>query len=102
MSVNICAGAASQMGVVLGNGYPCSGGLKLPPLNGVFMLLFPLTIAGSAAGAPDDVHEWVVETLSKIGGTMGIRRALELIPKIRESREKKKLLYSQVNQVELV
>ncbi|KAJ5599167.1 hypothetical protein N7450_000234 [Penicillium hetheringtonii] len=102
ISVNICAGAASQMGVVLGNGYPCSGCLKLPPLNGVFMLLFPLTIAGNAAGAPDNVHEWVVETLSTIGGTMGIRRAMELIPKIKVSRENKRRLYSQANQVELV
>lgn len=81
MATGICAGAASQMGV-FGCGVPAETMPRLPPLNGVFMLLFPLTIAGSAAGAPDEVHEWVIQRLRKIGSTMGIQRALELIPKL--------------------
>lgn len=88
LSVNICAGAASQMGV-FGNGAPDTGSQRLPPLNGVFMLLFPLTMAGGSAGAPEEVHEWVVETLQKIGRTLGIQRALQLIPKLKETRERK-------------
>lgn len=88
MATNICAGAASQMGA-FGHGAPADSTQKLPPLNGVFMLLFPLAVAGGAAGAPDDVHEWVVQTLQEIGGKMGIQRALELIPKLKDSRQRK-------------
>ncbi|KAJ5175891.1 uncharacterized protein N7482_001768 [Penicillium canariense] len=88
MATYICAGAASQMGV-----FACRlplGGLKhLPPLNGVFMLMFPLAVAGGAAGAPKEVHEWVLETLQRIGETMGIRRALETIPMLNQARERK-------------
>lgn len=87
MATGICAGVASQMGV-FGDGLLSSSGAiaRLPPLNGVFMLLFPLTIAGSAAGVPDEVHEWVIQKLQKIGRSMGIRRALELIPKLQQLR----------------
>lgn len=86
MTTGICAGAASQMGV-FGCGVPAGTMSSLSPLNGVFMLLFPLTIAGSAAGAPNEVHDWVVERLRRIGTTMGIQRALELIPKLQELRK---------------
>lgn len=87
MATGICAGAASQMGDFDGGSLSQSGTMsRLPPLNGVFMLLFPLTIAGSAGGAPDDVHEWVVQRLQRIGSTMGIQRALELIPKLQQLR----------------
>ena len=82
MATNICAGAASQMDI-FGRGVPAQSNARLPPLNGVFMLLFPLEVAGSAAGAPAEVHPWVVETLERIGKTMGIQRALELIPKVK-------------------
>lgn len=80
MATGICAGAASQMGG-FGSGAPAKARTRLPPLNGVFMLIFPLTIAGSAAGAPDEVQAWVIKTFEKTGGTMGIQRALQLIPR---------------------
>lgn len=89
MATGVCAGAASQMGV-FGRGVPAKARARLPPLNGVFMLLFPLTIAGSTAGAPDEVQIWVIKTLEKIGGTMGIQRALQLIPKVEQDRARKR------------
>lgn len=85
MATNICAGAASQMGA-FGCGLPAEDMTRVPPLNGIFMLMFPLAVAGGAAGAPDEVHEWVLQRFQKIGSTMGIRRALELIPRLKQSR----------------
>lgn len=87
MATYICAGAASQMGP-FGCRLPFPGLAQLPPLNGVFMLLFPLAVAGGAAGA-DEVHKWVLDTLQKIGRKMGIRRALEMIPTLQRVRERK-------------
>jgi hypothetical protein len=88
MATYICAGAASQMGA-FPCGLPSIGPTNMPPLNGVFMLMFPLAVAGGAAGAGDEVHEWVLETLQKIGRTMGIRRALEMIPTLKQVRGRK-------------
>ncbi|KAE8137412.1 hypothetical protein BDV38DRAFT_282958 [Aspergillus pseudotamarii] len=88
MATYICAGAATQMGA-FGCGLPSAGLKQLPPLNGVFMLMFPLAVAGGAAGAGDEVPEWVHDTLRKIGRTMGIRRALEMIPTLKQVRERK-------------
>ncbi|KAJ5505063.1 Chondroitin AC/alginate lyase [Penicillium fimorum] len=90
MAIDICAGAASQeatseQGVT-------EDPSRIPPLlNGIFMLLFPLGVAGGAAGTPDEVHEWVLGTLERIGRTMGIRRALEMIPQLKKSARKWKL-----------
>ncbi|KAJ5974490.1 hypothetical protein N7481_011700 [Penicillium waksmanii] len=89
LSINVCAGAASHMGA-FGNMTPATGDARLPPLNGAFMLLFPLTMAGGAAGAPDEAYEWVIQTLQRIGETMGIQRALQLIPTLKEIREKRR------------
>ena len=88
MGTCICAGAASQMGAY-GRGVPAGGTRGMPPLNGVFMLMFPLAIAGGAGGSLDEVHEWVIQRLQKIGSTMGIQRALELIPLLKLFRAKK-------------
>jgi hypothetical protein len=51
-AIGTCAGAASQealsrRGTVVE--YPS----HVPPLNGIFMLLFPLSVAGGTAGVPD-------------------------------------------------
>ncbi|OKL64585.1 hypothetical protein UA08_00587 [Talaromyces atroroseus] len=61
-----------------------------PPLNGVFVLLFPLIIAGSAIGVSDELHEWVVKILGMIGSTMGIGHAAESISVVQSVREAKK------------
>ncbi|KAJ5646009.1 hypothetical protein N7490_002381 [Penicillium lividum] len=85
MATCICAGAAAQLSG-LRHAIPLKGQTRIPPLNGIFMLLFPLTIAGGSAAAPDEVHEWVTQTFQGIGSRMGIRRALELIPEIKKVR----------------
>jgi hypothetical protein len=84
MAIDICAGAASQ-GALSQRGAVAEYPSHLPPLNGVFMLLFPLSVAGGAAGVPDEVHGWVVATLERIERVMGIRRAIELIPHLKRS-----------------
>jgi hypothetical protein len=83
-AIGICAGAASQealsrRGTVVE--YPS----HVPPLNGIFMLLFPLSVAGGTAGVPDEVHEWVISTLERIGRIMGIQRAIEMIPQLKKT-----------------
>lgn len=93
MATCICAGAATQMGS-LRNGMPLKGQTHVPPLNGSFMLLFPLTTAGSSAAAPDEVHEWVVQKLQTMGSKMGIQRAIELIPRVQMLRAWKSQLMS--------
>ncbi|KAJ5729372.1 uncharacterized protein N7483_003880 [Penicillium malachiteum] len=85
MAMDACAGAASQLGTYA-SAIPYKRESRVPRLNIVFMLLFPLTIAGSSTAAPDEVHEWVVQKLQEIGSSMGIQRAVELIPRIKQSR----------------
>ncbi|KAJ5923927.1 hypothetical protein N7466_008114 [Penicillium verhagenii] len=93
MATYICTGASTILGG-FENGMPLKGQTQVPPLNGVFMLLFPLTVAGDSPAAPDEVHEWVVQKLQTIGSKMGIQRALELIPKIQRVRAWKSQLMS--------
>ena len=59
----------------------------VPAMNGVFLLLFPLAVAGSAKGVPEDLHHWVIALLDKIGNTMGVQQALKLIPMTKRLRE---------------
>ncbi|CAG8022490.1 unnamed protein product [Penicillium salamii] len=87
MSIGICTGAASHEAISQ-RGLTSENPSPLPPLNGVFMMLFPLAMAGGAAGAPDHVHDWVVGTLEQIGCTMGIQRAFEMIPLLKQSHAK--------------
>ncbi|KAJ5822519.1 Chondroitin AC/alginate lyase [Penicillium robsamsonii] len=81
MAIDICAGAACQEATFKQG--VAEDPSRIPLLNGIFMLLFPLGVAGGAAGTPDEVHEWVVGTLERIGRTMGIQRALEMIPQLK-------------------
>lgn len=62
----------------------------MPPLNGVFILVLPLIIAGSACGVSDELHDWVVMMLGVIGSYIGIRFAAESIPGLKKMREAKK------------
>lgn len=48
-------------------------------LTSVFMLLWPLKVAGSAIGVPEALHEWVLDVLDNIGQTMGIRQTKVVI-----------------------
>ncbi|KAJ5342236.1 hypothetical protein N7541_011360 [Penicillium brevicompactum] len=87
MALGICAGAASHEAISQ-RGISADNSSHLPPLNGIFMTLFPLAVAGGAAGVPDHVHDWVVGTLEQIGCTMGIQRASEMIPQLKNSHAK--------------
>ncbi|CAG7917661.1 unnamed protein product [Penicillium olsonii] len=87
MAVGICTGAVSHEALSQ-RGPTADSASNLPPLNGIFMMLFPLAVAGGAAGTPDHVHAWVVGTLEQIGCTMGIQRAFEMIPQLKRSHAK--------------
>lgn len=89
MAIEICTGAASHE-AISGQGV-AEDPSHIPLLNGTFMLLFQLGIAGGAAGTPDEVHDWVVGAFERIGCTMGIRRAFEMIPQLKKSVGKWKL-----------
>lgn len=67
------------------------GGDRVPQMTGVFLLLFPLAVAGGASGVPDDLHHWVVKLLEQIGRQMGVRLALALIPRTKLRREATKM-----------
>ncbi|TAQ90317.1 hypothetical protein B7494_g1391 [Chlorociboria aeruginascens] len=51
-----------------------------PPIGNVFVLLFPLVVAGGTipAAIPDELHLWVLGTLDKILRNMGVMQALRL------------------------
>jgi hypothetical protein len=76
LASRICAGVSSQL-------YHPSATTPEPgskaQLTSVFMLLWPLKVAGSAIGVPDALHEWVLDVLEKIGQTMGIRQTKVVI-----------------------
>ncbi|KAF7114722.1 hypothetical protein CNMCM5793_009673 [Aspergillus hiratsukae] len=73
MAVDICVAAASRP-LFPGNTRH-SRSDKIPPLNGVFMLMYPLAVAATATGVSNNLREWVLHTLDHIGQTMGIRQA---------------------------
>lgn len=68
-----------------------AGRRRVPNTTGVFMILFPLAVAGGASGGPDDLHLWVITLLEQIGQTMGVRQALALIPRTQMRREAAKI-----------
>ncbi|KAL4881013.1 hypothetical protein BJY04DRAFT_189721 [Aspergillus karnatakaensis] len=81
MATDTCVGIATQclfdQPVVLPN-----GGIGRPPLKGVFMMIYPLTIAASATGVSQQLRDWSIRTLQMIGDRLGVRQALEAIPRI--------------------
>jgi hypothetical protein len=64
----------------------------IPALSGCFLLLFPLAVAGSATGAPESLHDYVIKMLEIIGYEMGVAQALTVIASIKLQREKRKLV----------
>jgi hypothetical protein len=87
MAVEICTGVASHEAISQ-RGLATNDPSHIPSLNGIFMMLFPLAVAGGAAGAPDHAHDWVITTLEQIGRSMGIQRAIEMIPQLKKSHGK--------------
>lgn len=68
-----------------------AGRERVPNMTGVFLIMFPLAVAGGARGVPDDLHLWVVRLLEKIGHTMGVGQALALIPRTQTCRQTTKM-----------
>ena len=60
----------------------------MPAFSGCFLPLFPLAVAGSAMGVPQDLHDWVIAMLETIGHEKGINQALAMIPPTKILREK--------------
>jgi hypothetical protein len=85
MDSDICTGISSQVTMLHQSLLPDKKAF-VPPFSGVFLVLFPLAVAGAASGVSDDLHGWVVATLQSIGRTMGIRQAPEIIPRLRQLR----------------
>jgi hypothetical protein len=85
LASRICASVSSQL-------YRPNSAIAGPgsnsQLTSVFMLLWPLKIAGSAIGVPDGLHEWVIKVLENIGQTMGIRQTRVVIFTMGMQRER--------------
>jgi hypothetical protein len=58
----------------------------VPAMSGCFLLLFPLAIAGSGIGVPEDLHNWVIKLLDFIGRKMGVSQALSMIDRTKQHR----------------
>ncbi|KAG4415650.1 hypothetical protein IFR04_011209 [Cadophora malorum] len=61
---------------------------QVPPMSGVFLLLLPISIAGSAMGVPESMHQWCIRMLEYIGNKMGIYQALEMVGLVKMQRGK--------------
>jgi hypothetical protein len=76
LASRICASAASQLyrpsTTIQGRGLDTQ-------MTGVFMLLWPLKVAGSAIGVPEKLHEWIIDVLEDIGLKMGIKQTRMVI-----------------------
>ena len=57
-------------------------------MSGVFLLLLPISIAGSAMGVPESMHQWCIRMLEYIGNKMGIYQALEMVGLVKMQRGK--------------
>ncbi|KAL4785896.1 hypothetical protein BJX76DRAFT_150375 [Aspergillus varians] len=81
MATDICVGIATQ-GVFA---EPCAlshGSIPLPVMKGIFMTIYPLTMAASATGVSDQLRNWVTNTLQMMGEFTGIRQAFDAILRI--------------------
>jgi hypothetical protein len=58
----------------------------VPPMSGCFLLLFPLSVAGSALGVPEKVHKFTIRMLENFGNTLGIKQALIMVPLTKAQR----------------
>jgi hypothetical protein len=47
-------------------------------VTGIFLILFPLAVAGGASGVSEGLHVWVVNLLDMIGYKMGVLQALAM------------------------
>jgi hypothetical protein len=59
---------------------------RVPPMSGCFLLLFPLSVAASALGVPEEVHNFTIRMLENLGNTLGIKQALTMVPLTKAQR----------------
>lgn len=83
MATEICTGVATQ-GFFAEPGNGSFSGTRLL-MKGVFMTIFPLTVAASATGVPDKLRDWVIERLRMMGNRTGIGQALDAISRIQNA-----------------
>lgn len=77
MATDICTGVSSSFfqSRVIG-----------AAMSGIFMILFPLGIAGSAWAVSEELHCWVVNLLRYIGNQLGISQAISMVELVQLQR----------------
>lgn len=66
-----------------------TGSEKLPPrMSGIFLIIWPLAIAGAAIGVSDYLYNWVIQRLEMISSQLGVRSASTIIERTKICREK--------------
>lgn len=76
MATDICTGISSSFFQPRARG----------AMSGVFMILFPLGIAGSAWGVSEELHCWVINLLWYIGNQLGISQAISMVELVQLQR----------------
>ena len=60
----------------------------IPHVSNCFLILFPLAVAGSGMGVPQQLHFWAIRILEAIGNQMGISQALAMVSLTRMQRQR--------------
>lgn len=84
MATDICTGVSASF---FRHGSFPSGKKSIPPMSGIFLILFPLAVAGSSMGVSEELHGWVLDILRFIGKRMGICQAISMIDLIQKQRK---------------
>ncbi|PQE08180.1 Chondroitin AC alginate lyase protein [Rutstroemia sp. NJR-2017a BVV2] len=62
---------------------------KLPPrMSGIFLMIWPLAVAGAAIGVSEYLYDWVISRLEIISNQLGVRSASTMIKRTKMCREK--------------
>lgn len=85
LATDICHSVSSES---CGHTIENSNEKSMPRMSGIFMALWPLAVAGSAIGAPEDVYHWVIKLLENAGYQMGILQAVTLIAWTNKQRQR--------------
>ncbi|KAM3074374.1 hypothetical protein ACMFMG_002819 [Clarireedia jacksonii] len=66
-----------------------TGNEKLPPrMSGIFLMIWPLAVAGAAIGVSEYLYDWVINKLEMISNQLGVRSASTMIARTKICREK--------------
>jgi hypothetical protein len=62
---------------------------KLPPrMSGIFLMVWPLAVAGAAIGVSEYLYDWVISRLEIISNQLGVHSASTMIERTKMCREK--------------